>query len=156
MDGPLTGISGGAAPYRSFAEAISVCFSKFATFSGRASRSEYWCFWLFCFLLNVAAGFLDRMFWGGSVDFAPLSSLTSLVLLLPTVSVTVRRLHDTDRSGWWFGFFVILLLALVIFSVVFLTRDTAILLLLIGVGIYGVVLLVLMMLPGKPGPNRFG
>lgn len=70
----------------SFGGAISSCFKKYATFSGRANRSEYWFFCLFTCLLNLLLGWL----------FIP-----ALITLLPSLAVGVRRLHDTGKSGWW-------------------------------------------------------
>ena len=86
----------------SFGESISSCFSKYVTFDGRASRSEYWWFFLFYILLN----------WGGLIveavtptssevaELHILTNLIALVLFLPSISVACRRLHDTGRSGW--------------------------------------------------------
>ncbi|WP_372825342.1 DUF805 domain-containing protein [Polaromonas sp.] len=74
-----------------FGQAISTCLSKYATFSGRASRPEFWWFFLFQILVSVAASMLG--------DFA--ASLVSLALLLPALAVGARRLHDIGKSGWW-------------------------------------------------------
>ena len=74
-----------------FGQAISSCLSQYATFSGRASRSEFWWFFLFQVLVQIAAATL-----GNTV-----AALISLVLLLPALAVGARRLHDIGRSGWW-------------------------------------------------------
>ncbi len=74
-----------------FQDSIKICFTKYADFSGRASRPEYWWFFLFNFL--VSAGL--AMFSQG------LSSLFSLATLVPRLAVGARRLHETNRSGWW-------------------------------------------------------
>lgn len=74
-----------------FGQAISNCLSKYATFSGRASRSEFWWFFLFQVLISVAASMLSEK----------LSGLVSLALLLPALAVGARRLHDIGKSGWW-------------------------------------------------------
>ena len=74
-----------------FGQAISACLSKYATFTGRARRSEYWWFLLFEFLMMAAASTINDK----------LSGLVSLALLLPALAVGVRRLHDIGRSGWW-------------------------------------------------------
>jgi uncharacterized membrane protein YhaH (DUF805 family) len=80
----------------SFGEAIRTCFSKYATFSGRASRSEYWFFSLFITIVISV---------GAIIDYAAGSHIPSLliwlVILLPSFAVQVRRLHDIDRTGWW-------------------------------------------------------
>ena len=74
-----------------FGESISTCFSKYAAFEGRASRSEYWWFFLFTFLASSAS----------SVVSETLSALFSLAVLLPCLAVGARRLHDVDKSGWF-------------------------------------------------------
>ena len=74
-----------------FGEAIRTCFSKYATFEGRASRSEYWWFFLFNFLVSLGCGMISDT----------LSGLFSLAVLLPSLAVGVRRLHDIDMSGWF-------------------------------------------------------
>ncbi len=74
-----------------FTESIKVCFSKYADFNGRASRSEYWWFVLFTVLLSFAASAISDKF----------SMLVSVATLLPSIAVAARRLHDTNRSGWW-------------------------------------------------------
>ncbi|MBS0559572.1 MAG: DUF805 domain-containing protein [Proteobacteria bacterium] len=79
-----------------FVEAVSACFSKYATFSGRARRSEYWWFALFQALVNIAVYGIGQEAGGGL-----LGNLIELALVLPALAVAVRRLHDIDRSGWW-------------------------------------------------------
>ena len=94
-----------------FADAIRSAFSNYVTFSGRARRAEYWWFGLFCMLGNVIAGVLDGAIFGFDAVVEPgmaayaapsaLGAIFSLAVLLPSLAVTVRRLHDTGRSGWW-------------------------------------------------------
>lgn len=152
------------APARSFGEAISTCFSKYVTFSGRASRSEYWYFVLFNVLISLLAGVLDAVIFGPGTEVAPIGSITSLALLLPGLSVGVRRLHDTNRSGWWYGWFFIAIIGIsaVIGAMMaanpYAVDDLAALLTVVGIGalIYGIVLLVFTCQKGDPGPNRFG
>ena len=74
-----------------FGQAISVCLSKYATFTGRASRPEFWWFFLFQILISIAASMLGDV----------IAGLVSLGLLLPALAVGTRRLHDTGKSGWW-------------------------------------------------------
>jgi uncharacterized membrane protein YhaH (DUF805 family) len=81
----------------SFAEAISVCLSKYATFSGRARRSEYWWFALMAGAVNFIAAIVDNVA-GTSI----LAIVAGLALVLPGLAVSIRRLHDTNRSGWWY------------------------------------------------------
>jgi len=82
---------------------IKTCFNKYATFSGRASRSEYWFFVLFGFLGGIAALIIDVMILGYSMEseYTPINSIFSLVLIIPTIAAACRRLHDVNKSGWW-------------------------------------------------------
>ncbi|MDP4022771.1 DUF805 domain-containing protein [Methylobacterium sp. NEAU 140] len=95
---------------------------NYVTFSGRASRSEYWYFILVYVVLCFVAGFLDGFIHGytkSSSDPQILSALVHLIHFLPSLAVLVRRLHDTDRTGWWYlaGFTIVGLIPLFIFSV---------------------------------------
>jgi len=81
----------------SFVEAISVCMNKYMTFSGRARRSEYWWFVLLGLGVNVIAAIVDNA--AGNSIFA---IVVGLGLFLPGLAVAIRRLHDTNRSGWWY------------------------------------------------------
>ncbi|WP_432509263.1 DUF805 domain-containing protein [Kineococcus auxinigenes] len=132
------------------ADAVRSCLRQYAGFSGRARRAEYWFFTLFHALAGIAAyavvlfltlvgNVLVSMSGGageGVVAVVLIAAVvvllagTSLGLLLPSLAVTCRRLHDTDRSGWW------ILLSLVPFG--------------------ALVLLVLTVSDSVPGPNRYG
>lgn len=78
---------------------------KYAVFSGRARRKEYWMFFLFNIIIAVALGLVE-----GFVGIAPesnesvLATVYQLAILLPSIAVGVRRMHDTDHSGWWLLF----------------------------------------------------
>jgi uncharacterized membrane protein YhaH (DUF805 family) len=74
-----------------FGQAISTCLSKYASFSGRATRPEFWWFFLFQVLASLAASLIGD--W--------LNGLVVLVLLLPGLAVGARRLHDIGKTGWW-------------------------------------------------------
>ena len=74
-----------------FGESIKTCFSKYADFTGRASRSEYWWWFLFVLLATVATSIVSEK----------LSALFSLAVMLPGLAVGARRLHDIDKSGWF-------------------------------------------------------
>ena len=93
-------------PMLTFPDAVRTCLTKYAVFNGRATRSEYWFFVLFAFLVVVAASILDSIL--NLLVFAPvmggnmLASLAMLALLLPQLSAAVRRLHDLGHSGWWY------------------------------------------------------
>jgi len=106
--------------------------TKYADFSGRAPRAEYWWFYLLTVVAYVVATILDSIIGAGGVGgFGLVSVVVMLGLFLPSLAAGVRRLHDTDRSGWW------LLIALVP---------------LVG----AIVLLVFWVLEGTRGDNRFG
>lgn len=74
-----------------FIESISTCFRKYATFEGTASRSEYWWFWLFLVVGAIVIGSISNT----------LAVIFNLATLVPSLAAGARRLHDTDRSGWW-------------------------------------------------------
>ena len=74
-----------------FQDSIKVCFTKYADFTGRASRPEFWWFALFNFIVSAALSIISQ----------GLSSVYSLATLLPSLAVGARRLHETNRSGWW-------------------------------------------------------
>lgn len=80
-------------------ESVSTCFKKYATFDGRASRPEYWWWVLFQVVLFIVVAIIFAVIAPKAV-FAVY--VVFLALLLPSIAVTVRRLHDTGRSGWWY------------------------------------------------------
>ena len=111
-----------------------MALKNYVGFSGRSRRSEYWYFTLFYLVIAIVLSVLDGIVFGGSVDgkgTPVLSGLFMLAMLLPSIAVGIRRLHDTDRSGWW------LLMGLVP---------------LVGV----IVLIVFFVQDSKPDDNRFG
>lgn len=86
----------------SFTDAVRQVFNKYATFKGRARRSEYWWFMLFYYLVLLVAVLLDNLF-GITFEYAfygPIYCLVPLALFLPSLAVAVRRLHDINKSGW--------------------------------------------------------
>jgi uncharacterized membrane protein YhaH (DUF805 family) len=113
---------------------------KYADFQGRARRSEYWMFALFVLIVDVVLYALLGMSGsfgpgaagpsGGALIVLLMLSVFGLAMFIPSLAVGVRRLHDTNRSGWW------LLLGLVPFL--------------------GIVILIFMLLPGTPGTNTYG
>jgi len=87
-----------------FTEAVKTCFSKAFDFQGRASRSEYWFWVLFLLTCNFALGFLEGLIGPRNLlaaDIAALNLLFFALTFMPGLSVTIRRLHDTGRTGWW-------------------------------------------------------
>jgi len=116
-------------------------FSDYATFQGRASRSEFWWFNLFMIIVNVLLYIIYAPLdsWGGTTESLSTQDIVGyispdtwfLATIIPVIAVWVRRLHDSDKSGWWY-------------------------LLVFACGVGGIVLLVFALLPGTPGPNKYG
>lgn len=133
------------------ADAVSRCFGRYATFSGRASRPEFWWFIAFVILGNLGFGAIDSLLGFDAVTElpdamradegveplfeheapSPLAFLFGLAVLVPQLAAGARRLHDRDMSAWWL---------------------IALLLPIVG----AVVLLLFMALPGSEGENRYG
>ncbi|MDO8307544.1 MAG: DUF805 domain-containing protein [Actinomycetota bacterium] len=129
-----------------FIEAIKHNFSNYATFSGRAQRSQFWWWYLFIVIVYAIANIGDSLIgWGvgkTTYEFTMNDQLNVyespgvgflfivawLVLLLPTLAVMARRLHDTDRSGWWilWGYLLAILccIGFIILLVFWLQRGT--------------------------------
>ena len=85
-----------------FTQSIKTCFSKYAVFSGRASRSEFWWFGLFGFIGGIVTTVIDVMIFGYSAEsYGPTNIIFSIITFLPYLAVGARRLHDINRSGWW-------------------------------------------------------
>lgn len=103
-----------------FTQAIRSCYANYTTFSGRAPRSEYWLFVLYQCLIGVACGLLVPFGIGRALLW-----LFVLANLLPGICVTVRRLHDTDRSGWWYWIALIPLVGAILLLIWFCTRGTS-------------------------------
>ena len=106
---------------------------KYAVFHGRSRRAEYWYFVLFNLIVAIVLAAIDSLLgtFSSAQNIGLLSGIYSLAVLIPTLAVTIRRLHDIDRSGWW------ILINLVP---------------LIGT----IVLLVFALMDGTPGDNRYG
>jgi uncharacterized membrane protein YhaH (DUF805 family) len=153
--------------------------ARYAEFSGRSRRMEYWMWALFQFLIYFAVVILMMLFGGaamlsgdpnammgagfGMVVILILYVLLSLALLVPSLAVSVRRLHDTDRSGWW----IVAPLApyvVMIFAGAMLTAspDLAMvagglaLVSMLAVLVLGVTVFIFMVLEGTRGPNKYG
>lgn len=138
-----------------FSESVRTCLrDKYATFSGRASRSEYWWFMLALFLFAFVATFVLTLLAGGfetlllnpdaffastvGLILSIVVALLYLAIIIPTIAVTVRRFHDKNLSGWWY-------LALILLGFIpFLGIASSI------------ATLVICVLKGTPGPNKFG
>jgi len=142
-----------------FVEAVRTCLRKYVDFNGRARRAEYWWYLLFAILVGFAARLLDRAFAGGApIHQGPISVITSLALLLPSLAVSVRRLHDIDRTGWWIVIFyvAVVVLAFVAIAAAFTGGAGIALAILLAIGALSLWLIVWFVTRGTNGPNRFG
>ena len=111
----------------SFTEAVGSGFRKYAVFNGRSSRSEYWWWYLFVIIGAVVFAVVD-----GIIGTYPLLYLLwVLAVILPQFAVSIRRLHDIDKSGWWILFGLVPLIG-------------------------GIMLLIWAVSRGTEGPNQFG
>lgn len=89
-----------------FIQSVKTCFKKYGTFSGRATRSEYWYWVLFFAISNVLTCLLDIMIFplpteGSKAFYFPINTIFVLLFSIPSIAVGIRRLHDVNRSGWW-------------------------------------------------------
>jgi uncharacterized membrane protein YhaH (DUF805 family) len=109
-----------------FGDAVRTCFAKYVDFKGRASRPEYWWFFLSYVIVYFAALVI-----GAAIDTTALIVLAGLGYILPLLAAAVRRLHDTGRSGWWY-FIALIPLVGTIILIVFLASE------------------------GNPGANEYG
>lgn len=122
--------------------AVKTCFRKYATFSGRAARSEYWWFALFLIVAQIVLSVVDAAMWHNAqmhvgpnyIDYVqqggPLGALFWLATIVPLLAAGARRLHDTNRSGWWQ--------------------------LLWFVPLFGTIILIVLLAQGPRDGNRFG
>ena len=95
-----------------FGEAVSTCFKKSVVWEGRASRAEFWWFYLAQILIIFAAGIIDQIIGTGFLYIIAL-----IVVILPSIAVLIRRLHDTDRTGWWYWIQLLPLIGLIVILV---------------------------------------
>ena len=111
-----------------FKDAVSLFYSRYTDFAGRSSRAEYWWFMLFFIIATFVVAFIAGIL--GETIGTIVIAIWYLAHLVGLVALGIRRLHDTDRSGWWY--------------------------LLTFVPIASLVLLVFFVLPGTQGPNKYG
>ena len=131
--GGYSSMGGAPTPGMSFVEAVQTCVTKkYATFSGRARRSEYWYYTLFSILVSLVTSVVGgALFVHSEGDVNILSALASIALFLPGLGVAIRRLHDIGKSGWWYLILFVPFIGWIVL-LIFLCRDS------------------------DRGPNRFG
>ncbi|WP_298850618.1 DUF805 domain-containing protein [uncultured Ruegeria sp.] len=169
-----------------FSDAIRTCFSKFFTFSGRASRPEYWFFFLFIVIWSFIAGIIDWQFFTQvaitesdevqsitATSRQPVQSIVGLIVFFPHLTVAFRRMHDTGRSGLYALLPILLILgafAVLIFGIgiasqfhggtldILFTRATLLIVIPTLIVLFVSPLLVLWWLtrPSQPGANQYG
>ena len=143
-----------------FLEFIITCYIKTFNYRGRASKSEYWWFFLFYILAGVASQFLDEVVLGHSfwINYGPINIIVNLILIIPILSAGARRLHDTNKSGWW------QLLSLIGLAITYYQKDmltkglitsSYYILSILTLGIY-ILLIVWLGSEGKKKKNKFG
>lgn len=156
------------------------CFKNYAKFSGRARRSEFWFFQLFNFIISIAISTAAQTFSWVTDSWAVLgfSCLYSFAVIVPSLAVTVRRLHDTGRSGWWLlSYYIPNILTFTLFIVVIVqiisensfyqldnldadslpwTTIWACLLSLLVTFVFSIVILVWLCTDSHPGTNKYG
>jgi uncharacterized membrane protein YhaH (DUF805 family) len=141
-----------------FIQSVKTCFKKFAVFKGRATRSEFWWFQLFGLGCSFIALTLDSALLGydWSDTFTPLASGFEIVMVIPLMSVTARRLHDVGMSGWFqlpvLGTYLLYLE----FFVPDFTRSTAGTTILMLSGLYSLFMLVKWVKDSQPFTNQYG
>lgn len=150
-----------------FSEAISTCYSKFLVFEGRASRSEFWYFRLFVVLANFTLTILVKLFSQRAIEAGPavLMIAAGFLLIVPDISVQVRRFHDRGISGLWLLPTYVFIPGIAIYALyagfsegIPLGRTQEEAFALLGILWLGLVFFafVVSLLPGQKGANRFG
>lgn len=134
---------------------------RYAEFSGRAPRAEYWYFYLMTIIVGIVAAFIDLAIGSSGI----VRAIVNLALFLPFLAVSVRRLHDTNRSGWWLlGVFAAFLVIGVVIGIgligVNFASGAAAIVGLIAFGILAfaaaITFVVFMATPGTQGQNDYG
>ena len=111
-----------------FSDAVRSGFQNYATFQGRSSRAAFWWWFLFQLIVEFVAGIID---FAAFNNLGVFYGLAALALLLPSLAVGVRRLHDTNRTGWWLLLYIIPVIGFIVLLVFFLSQS-------------------------DPGPNQYG
>ncbi len=114
-----------------FGESIQSFFTNYVKFTGRARRSEYWFITLFLALTSIGATVIDGVLFAGDIDdflldggWGPVGVLWLLAVLLPSIAVLVRRLHDSDKSAWWILIILVPLAGVIVLFVFTLLDST--------------------------------
>jgi uncharacterized membrane protein YhaH (DUF805 family) len=106
-----------------FQQAIRSGFANYVNFRRRAARSEFWYWILFAALGGLVAEIFDFALFSAATEHSPLADLFQLATLLPGFAVAIRRLHDTDRTGWWLLLGLIPLIGVIVLIVWWCTKG---------------------------------
>jgi uncharacterized membrane protein YhaH (DUF805 family) len=125
---------------------------KYADFTGRSRRKEFWSFMLLIIVVSIAAGMIDVLLGLSTMIggvYGPVTFIAALVFVIPQFSAGIRRLHDTDRSGWW----MLLGLVPILGSLAMMLTGSGVFALL---SLVSLVLIYFLLLDGTRGPNKYG
>lgn len=147
-------------------EAVWLPLKRWSDFSGRSRRLEFWAWTLLTMMIamvlgGIAAGFelfalVAGPLWLVAMLVRAVDIAIALALLVPSTSVGVRRLHDTGRTGLWLLLPLLPLFAALYFAAATANWFAAVLLAFVAAPLFGLVVIVLLLIPGTPGPNRYG
>ena len=140
-------------------ESVETCFKKYAVFKGRASRSEFWYFFLFNAIVSLVTTlvFLLLIFLLGEEKWMILPSfllmIYSFVIILPSSAVYVRRLHDVGVSGWWYLVYVVLSVLGGVCRICNISIASVLMFITISMGIF---MFIFTLMKGGKGENKYG
>jgi len=151
-------------------DAVKSVLTQYVGFGGRARRSEFWYWKLATILASIVVGVIDTILGLGADGSGPISLLLTFAIFIPDLAVTVRRLHDTGRSGWWVGGFYlgivgfVLALSILAFGTMAAPAgDTTAavfgvfgIVFGLGILIYAITMLVFLCTDSSIGPNKYG
>ena len=131
---------------------------KYADFTGRARRKEYWSFVLLYVVIFALASLIDRFagLRGMVGPYGPFTALVLLALVVPAVAVGIRRLHDTNRSGWWLLAAYGPLILSTVLGLAGIVQPSLAMILLVIAGAGSILLIVFLVIEGTKGPNAYG
>ena len=98
---------------------VDVLKNQYADFNGRAVRSQFWYFVLFSFIISFVLGIVDGMLFGRQI----LSMIFNLAVLIPSIAIAVRRLHDLGKTGWWYLLIFVPLIGIIVLIVWFCMKG---------------------------------
>ncbi len=98
---------------------VDVLKNQYANFNGRAIRSQFWYFVLFSFIISFVLGIVDDMLFGRQI----LSMIFNLAVLIPSIAIAVRRLHDLGKTGWWYLLIFVPLIGTIVLIVWFCMKG---------------------------------